>query len=137
MSNQIKYKAGYRYHVVEDYHHEIRLPVKGLVQCGPFLECDRSGLLVKTGYASDGPTNAPHVKGAMRATIGAHDPLYQLIRAGILPMSFRPLADEEMLCVSVEDRMNAVLASAFFLGVRAFGEKYAEKESINSVIISP
>jgi len=137
MRKQIKYKAGYRYQVVEDYHHEIRLPVKGLVQCGPFLECDRSGLLVKTGYASDGPTNAPHVKGAMRATIGAHDPLYQLIRAGILPMSFRPLADEEMLCVSVEDRMNAVLASAFFLGVRAFGEKYAEKESINPVIISP
>ena len=93
-TNQLFYKGGYKYQATQDFR--IQIPIKPTTAIRTdWIELDTAGhLLLKKGYACDGPTDpAKDTKGNMRAAF-VHDGVYQLIRLGLLPPEVRPLADE-------------------------------------------
>jgi hypothetical protein len=61
----------------------------------------------------------------MRASAG-HDALYQLFRAGELPLKFRKNADKLLRAFAREDGMGKMRAWWVYRSVRIFSKKYAE-----------
>lgn len=124
----MKYKAGYKYQLVEA---EVFLdtgciPVKDCTH--DFLHLTLTGnLVVLPGYAWDGPSDpAVDTKNFMRASL-AHDALYQLMRDGTLPLSFREAADRLLVRLCKEDGMSALRRAWVFAGVRLGGSKAASE----------
>ena len=83
----------------------------------PFLALSEVGVWVKAGYCSDG-ASGPTVddKTNMLAAMGLHDPLYQLIRLGVIDIKHRESID----CIlrdCADTRVDMVYKNPF---VRAF-----------------
>lgn len=117
----IKYREGYLYQLAEDYTCETGVKPPGGVG-NHFIKLSSSGqLIVKKDYAWDGPSGpALDTKNFMRGSL-EHDALYQLMREGLLPPSFRILADTRLREVCREDGMSAVRAWWVYQGVRVGG----------------
>ena len=118
---RIFYKAGYKYQLHQDYAQAIPVSPDALVFT-PYLALTTAGiLLIKAGYAWDGPSG-PTVdsKNFMRGSL-VHDALYQLIRLGKLPLETKQVADELLHAMCLEDGMSRIRASWVLLGVRLGG----------------
>ena len=118
---RIFYKAGYKYQLHQDYAQAIPVNPDEPVFT-PYLALTTAGiLLIKAGYAWDGPSG-PTVdsKNFMRGSL-VHDALYQLIRLGKLPFETKQVADELLHSMCVEDGMSRLRASWVLLGVRLGG----------------
>ena len=92
--NHITFKSGYKYQLCETY--------MGMVGFMPgrdirteWIDLDLSGkIIIKKGYAWDGPSGPTlDTLAFMRGSL-VHDALYQLIREGYLKAEFRDEADE-------------------------------------------
>ena len=130
----IHYVAGYKY--VTTQRVELRLPyARGTwsrVTCGQrgeLASLDPGGLLViEAGYAWDGPSgpaiDTPDFMGASLI----HDVLYQMIRLGELPESWRKFADEIMWLLCRGAGMSRVRAWWCYYGVRE-GAGFAARPS--------
>jgi len=120
--DQIKYCAGYKFQLVEDYSVDVGFkPLVG-VSVGDWVSLSDQGILtVKNGYAWDGASGpieqSPDV---MRGSL-VHDCLYQLMRAGMLDQSYREQADMVLKRICIEDGMSHWYAQAIFDAVREFG----------------
>jgi hypothetical protein len=105
----IKYHDGYKYQLHEEYTTKIIIhPDEDLFDHG-FITLKKDGtLIIKEGYAWDGPSG-PTIdsKNFMRGSL-VHDALYQLMRQGQLPEHMRPLADEILDTICKEDGMSAI-----------------------------
>lgn len=119
--SKIRYKAGYKYQLAEDYAAET-----GIIPPAPvlthFIALSAEGrLAVKADYAWDGPSG-PTIDTAnfMRGSL-EHDALYQLMREGHLSPDYRAKADMRLWTVCLEDGMNAIRAWWVFRGVRIGG----------------
>lgn len=133
----IKYKGSCKYQLVSDYDHRIDLPVYRSDYCGRFIAFYPKGISLHPGYACDGPSGPTiDTKTFMRGAF-VHDALYQMIRAGILHADFRKKADQELLCICLEDGMNVIRAYVVYFMVRLFGAKAASKENIKKVQTAP
>ncbi len=92
-----------------------------------FFSLSRHGLLLtREGYCWDGASGPmPDFPSSMRGSRG-HDPVYQMLRRGLLPYSYRirKLGDIDLYCTCREDRMNWVLAQTMYRSVRAFGRAF-------------
>ena len=76
---------------------------------------------VDPGYAWDGPSGPTFDTGnSMRAAL-IHDVLYQAIREGGLPASYRRKADREFRRILKADGMTLLRRLAWWLAVRLFG----------------
>ena len=115
-------KYDYNLHSTECYRTYIR---GHSGKCG-MVSIDDSGiLLIKKGYAWDG-CSGPTIdtKTTMKAGL-IHDALYQLIREGILPMSYRERADEILREVMIAEGASKFRAWYYYKAVRKFGRKSA------------
>lgn len=121
----IHYTAGYKYQLEEDYEHDI---VFGSIVSGGnrFVQITVGGkLLVRAGYAWDGPSGpAIDTPNFMRGSL-VHDALYQLMRLGVLNKEdHRKFADQLLREICIEDGMSSIRAWWVYQAVRAFGGQY-------------
>ena len=119
----IHYKEGYKYQLVESYTHQLKTAIRPLAFVdAKLLRFDTGGeLYILAGYAWDGPSGpAFDTPSFMRASL-VHDALYQLMREGHLPLSWRDEADEEMRLTCLEAGMWRLRAAWCYRAVRSFG----------------
>lgn len=120
MINKITYSEGYKYQLENDFF--INIDIRGFNFNTPFIDLDYNGnLIIKKGYAWDGPSGpAIDTKDFMRGAL-VHDALYQLMRDYNLDRNYRPIADRIMRDICIIDGMPKIRAYYTYLGVRAFG----------------
>lgn len=135
----IRYKGGYRYQLQHLYSASTWiLPPSGKAIDTGYISLSESGvLMIRDGYAWDGPSGPTlHTKSFMRGSL-EHDALYQLMRLGLLPQSYREAADQRLRQVCLEDGMWPVRAAWVYQAVRTFGAKAAEVGSERVVQTAP
>lgn len=140
----VLYRDGGRYQVFVDFYCPVP-EVVGMVHekyKGRYIELDVDGcLLVKEGYAWDGPSGpAMHTSAFMRPSL-VHDVLYELIRDGVYDTEtadyWRREADDVLFRLGREDGMWAVRSWWTYLGVRAFGGMFMKIGKKDEVRIAP
>lgn len=121
----MKYKKGYKYQLTEDYAVNLDINKTINIRDG-LLAISGDHLLIRAGYAWDGPSGpAIDTKNFMRGSL-IHDALYQLIRRKHLAKDpFRLIADDILRKVCREDGMSALRAWWVYHGVRVFGDSAA------------
>jgi len=111
----------YKFQLTSDYWHVMRLPLKFVGPQTDHIAYGGGVLLISKGYCWDGPSG-PTVDtvDALQASL-VHDALYQLIREGFLPQSFRREADAELYKIARREGMPLWRAAYWYVGLRFFG----------------
>lgn len=128
MANKILYKSGYKYQLVEKYI--ITIPELMDLDRKPintsYIDLLNNGWLkIHSGYAFDGPSGPTiDTKNFMRGSL-IHDVIYQLIRIGKLPITYRQRADELLREMCIHDGMSAFRARYVYWGCRWFAKRAA------------
>lgn len=138
----IKYKAGYKYQLAEDYQvYLCMVPEESI--CTEYIDLYSDGrLVIRRGYAWDGPSGPTiDTKTFMRGSL-VHDAIYQLLREGHLPQNdcgtnYRKLADYELKRACLKDGMAKVRAFYVYWSVRLFANAAASIKSKRQVFITP
>lgn len=95
-----------------------------------FIEYDGEGLFsILPGFAFDGASapNQPVPQTDAEIYLAAHhDPIYRLIRAGLIDIKWIHVANAEMEADAEWAGMPSLIAEIFYFSVDHFGEKYAE-----------
>lgn len=134
--DHIKYKEGYKYQLVQSYIVYVGIldrPCKT-----DYLTLTRDGyLIIKKSYAWDG-ASGPTVDtpDTMRGSL-VHDALYQLMRLGLLPESYRGKADQLLHDICVEDGMGEFRASLWQEAVNNFAGFSAEEGTEQLILTAP
>ncbi|HEY33574.1 MAG TPA: DUF1353 domain-containing protein [Dehalococcoidia bacterium] len=125
----IKYRSGYKYQLVEEYQVKVSITPKNDIKTD-FIELSTEGMLViKKGYAWDGPSGPTiDTPNFMRGSL-VHDALYQLLRNKLIDEGWRDEADEELRRICIEDGMSKIRAWWVFKAVRKWGKVAASPES--------
>ena len=137
MRSAIKYRAGYKYQLLDAYTCSTRIfPGRDITT--PWVGLNTAGMItLRKGYASDGPSGPTiDTKSAMRGSF-IHDAGYALIRAGLMPQSSRKQWDELYERICIEDGMSKIRAWVHFKALRAFGWKASDPESESQVLTAP
>ena len=137
--DQIRYKrGGYKYQLVDEYSVKVRV-IPGEDVSIDFIDLDLSGaLVIRPGYAWDGPSG-PTIdsKDFMRPSL-VHDALYQLMRLNLVSKErWREEADRELKKMCREDGMSRIRAWWVHRGVRKFGDPAASPKSIKETHTAP
>lgn len=135
----IAYKSGYKYQLKCDYS----LAATGIVP-EEAIDLDyvkltkRGDLLLKSGYAWDGPSGpAIDTRNFMRASL-VHDAFYQLMREGYLDASrCRDKADRLLQKICLEDGMSFIRALWVYYGVKWFARSAASTRHKKPIIYAP
>ena len=133
----IRYRSGYKYQLAEDYQVKIGVIPKGNVKTD-FIDLSTEGMLViKKGYAWDGPSGPTiDTRNFMRGSL-VHDALYQLMRNKLIGEEWRDEADEELRKICIKDGMFKVCARFVYLAVRKWGKMAASPESRKKIHRAP
>lgn len=133
---KIFYKCGYKYQLVEDFTIDIAI-LKNTVNTD-FIILQNYGLLViKAGYAWDGPSGiAVDTKDFMRGSL-VHDALYQLMRNSLIDKSYRQYADRLLRQMLIEDGMWHARVWWVYRALRFGGESSAKPRSLKKIISAP
>lgn len=111
----------YKYALTDDYR--IRIAITGQEIHTRFIDLGGDGtLVVKRGYAWDGPSGPTlDTISFMRGSL-VHDALYQLMRDGDLPdlPRHRRIADRLLALICIKDGMLPIRALWVYLAVRAY-----------------
>lgn len=136
MDRQIKYREGFKYQLAEDY--KTKLNLIGYTIDIQFIKLTSIGvLLIRSGYAWDGPSGPTiDTKDSMRGSL-EHDVLYQLMRMKLLPQEVREYADDRLEYVCEEDGMGRFRANLWNFGVDRFAAGAADPESLKEIITAP
>lgn len=124
----IHYRGGYKYQLTRDYISTLSPELEYFGEFDSrFIHVRGRELILRAGYASDGPSGPTidtrnFMRGAFR-----HDSGYQLIQLGIYPESSRLAWDEQLRSDCTEDGMSAIRAWWVYKGVRIGGGKWAKK----------
>ena|SRR3990167_3613572 len=135
--NLIKYKKGYKYQLVSSFFIDVSIfPEEDIIS--EWVSLNKKGrLIIKEGYAWDGPSGcAIDTKTFMRGAL-VHDALYQLMRAGKLNSVWRENADKEMKKVCLEDGMSKIRAWYVYHAVRKLAVKAAWPSSRKKIYCAP
>lgn len=132
---QIAYKAGYKYQLASDYVVDVGINLAANTQ---FLVLAGTGdLFIKSGYAWDGPSGPTFdTNNFMRGSL-VHDALYQLMREGHLPESYREYADRLLQRMCLEDGMTTIRAWWVYKAVRFGGQSSATRGSDKPILYAP
>lgn len=132
----ITYSSGYKYQLEKDFITEVEIFGESLTSS--FIELRPDGyLLIRKGYAWDGPSGpAIDTKDFMRGAL-IHDALYQLMREYGLNRDYRPVADTIMRKFCRKDGMGIVRAYIMWFGVRLFGRDSARPEGSYKITTAP
>lgn len=134
----IKYRADYKYQLADDYKITISIKPKSDITTD-FIELSTAGvLLIKKGYAWDGPSGpVVDTEENMRASI-VHDALYQLMRHGELSTrTHRRAADKLFQEICKEDGVSNFRASAYYKALRSYGKPAASPQNKKKVHRAP
>ena len=117
----IKYRKGYKYQLVEDYHFQTRIRPEVDIFTH-FINLNTKGQgKVRCDYAWDGPSGPTiDTKDAMRGSLG-HDAKSQLIRLCLLPYSDKKIADHEIEEDCIKDGMWKWRAKIWHWTLEKFG----------------
>lgn len=112
--------ARYKYRLTADL--QLQCGIHGISARQSYVTIwDDGRLVLRSGYAWDGPSGPTiDTTDSIRASAG-HDALYQLIAAGVIPNDMRILADRDLRRWCIEDGMTPLRADAWYHAVRAFG----------------
>ena len=133
----IKYSPGYKYQLRENY--TVTVEIKGENVDSDFIELSREGtLVIKKGYAWDGPSGPTiDTLDSMRGSL-IHDALYQCMRVyGLDRVKYKIIADNIFKKVCLEDGMSWFRTFYFYWGVRLFGTNSTEQSGDYPVVIAP
>ena len=133
----IKYRSGYKYQIVEDYQVKVSVIPNTNIKTH-FLELNTERMLIiKKGYAWDGPSGPTiDTPNFMRGSL-VHDALYQLLRNELLEQEWRDEADEELRRICREDGMSRIRAWWVYRAVRKWGNVAASPESRKKIHKAP
>ena len=133
----IRYRSGYKYQIVEDYQVKVSVIPKTNIKTH-FLELNTEGMLIiKKGYAWDGPSGPTiDTPNFMRGSL-VHDALYQLLRNEFLEQKWRYEADDELRRICREDGMSRLRAWWVHRGVRLGAGSAASPESRKKILQAP
>lgn len=134
----IRYRSGYKYQLVDEYAVQVSVTPDQAIR-SEFIDLSKDGaLVIKKGYAWDGPSGpAVDTKNFMRGSL-VHDALYQLMRDhGLSPDRWRATADLELKRCCLEDGMSTLRAWWVHRGVRLGGGPAASPESRKPVLSAP
>ena len=134
----IRYRAEYKYQLANDYKLKISISPGFDIETD-FIELDTNGnLLVKKGYAWDGPSGPViDTEENMRASL-VHDALYQLMRNEKLSSrTHRKAADQIFKDLCKEDGVSNFRASVYYKALRRFGKPAASPQNKKVVHRSP
>lgn len=126
----IRYRADYKYQLANDYSISISIKPKSDIDTD-FIGLDTDGnLLVKKGYAWDGPSGPViDTDENMRASL-VHDALYQLMRhEQLAARTHRKAADQLFKDICKEDGVSNYWASAYYKALRRFGKPAASPQN--------
>ena len=137
--DEIRYRSGYKYQLVEEYLLTVSVTPDDAVKVDEFIDLSTEGVLViKKGYAWDGPSGPTiDTKNFMRGSL-VHDALYQLMRADKLSIDqWREEADLELKRICLEDGMSRIRAWWVHRGVRLGGRPSAFLEARKEIHTAP
>jgi hypothetical protein len=135
----IKYRSDYKYQLANAYLIEnISIKPKADITT-EFIDLDVDGnLLIKQGYAWDGPSGPViDTEENMRASV-IHDALYQLMRNDELKSrTHRKAADQIFKDICLEDGVSHWWANKFYKALRGFGNPAASPKNKKKVARAP
>jgi hypothetical protein len=131
----IKYKKGFKYQLAKFYRHQVRIYAYDIET--EYISLKKTGMLIiKKGYAWDGPSGLTiDTKSSMRGSL-VHDALYELLRKSYLPVGFgyRTVADMLLWEICVEDGMWKWRADIWLAAVQNFAGFAASKDSLKPIL---
>jgi hypothetical protein len=134
----IRYRSDYKYQLAEGY--EINISIRPKVNIKTeFTNLDTAGnLIVKRGYAWDGPSGPViDTQDNMRASL-VHDALYQLMRNKQLnARAHRRVADREFREICKADGVSSRTANIWYKGLRRFGKPAASPANKKKIAHAP
>ena len=137
MAKQPFYKeVSRKYELTKDFSYTLSNPGWGKIPINParkntaqYVGISGTQLTINAGYGWDGATWMFDIAKSMRATL-VHDALYQIIRTSITKKKkrerFRKLADKEMKRILKKCKVNIILRTAWYYGVRTFGASFVQ-----------
>lgn len=116
----IYYSMGYKYQVRRDF--TVDTEAKGYDIETPWLKLTPDGkLIIRRGYAFDGASGPTwDTSNSMRGAV-THDAFYQLMRLGLIPMTYKEYADKLLHDLCTEDGMWSWRADWWRWAVLTFG----------------
>ena len=136
--NYIRYKSDYKYQLAEGYEVNITIQPKSDIKTD-YIALDVAGnLLVKKGYAWDGPSGpVKDNRDNMRASL-VHDALYQLMRnEKISARTHRKAADKLFKKMCKKDGVSNFAASTYYKALRRFGKPATSPKNKKGVNRAP
>ena len=130
MSSTVRYRSDYKYQLADSYKITISITPKTNIETA-FIDLDIDGnLLVKEGYAWDGPSGpVKDTEENMRASL-VHDALYQLMRNKELSSrTHRRAADQLFKDLCKADGVSNFRASVYYKALRKFGKPAASPQN--------
>ena len=117
----IKYRSGYKYHLIEDAYFYLPSLFPDLSIKTEFISVNERVMRIKAGYAWDGPSGPTlDTKDAMRASL-VHDAGYQLMREGFIDRAYKKDFDRLLHDIGIEDGMNSIRAWIWEKAVNRYG----------------
>ncbi len=126
----ILYRSGYKYQLANGYRNKISVWPEVNINT-EFIDLDIDGnLLVRRGYAWDGPSGpVKDTKKNIRASL-EHDALYQLMRQEELDLEFyREAADKQFIATCKIDKVWRLKRWLDYRGLRRFAAFAADPEN--------
>lgn len=133
----IVYRKGYKYQLVSPYAMQTDIHPDTFIDT-QFIKLDPDGTLwIDAGYAWDG-ASGPTVDtlDSMRGSL-IHDALYQLLRLGLLPRSFKDAADKLFREILIEDGMPEIRADVWYTAVTTFAGFATKASAEKKLIVAP
>lgn len=133
----IFYKKGYKYQLQQAHIADLHCTLSAEVIDSEYICLNGSLLVIKKGYAWDGPSGPTiDTKSFMRGSL-VHDALYQLMRDGYLDGSYRKVADKILKYMCINDGMSILCAELVYIAVRLFARFAADPASKKPVERAP
>lgn len=135
----ISYKKGYKYQLASEYVTDIDIKPEEDITTNDYISLSSEGhLIIKRGYAWDGPSGPTFdTLNFMRGSL-VHDALYQLMRNEHLDKDeYREDADRLLQTMCKKDGMFSLRAWWVYWGVHKFGDPSADPSNKKPVIRAP
>ncbi len=137
-NTNLSYKKGYKYQLVEIYSTKINVKPSEDIATDYIELTTKGNLIIKKGYAWDGPSGPTiDTLNFMRGSL-VHDALYQLMREGHLNRyEYRERVDRLLQDMCKKDDMSALRAWWVYYGVRLGGGPAADPSNKKPIIKAP
>lgn len=134
----IRYRSDYKYQLADSYKISISIRPTSNIETD-FIDLNIEGtLLIKKGYAWDGPSGpVKDTEENMRASL-VHDALYQLMRnKEVSARTHRKAADQLFKDLCKADGVSNFTASVYYKALRKFGKPAASPQNKKKVHRAP